>query len=122
MIKKEKVKVIYSESKDNFRILLSKTEVNGCHLYSFFTITTLELSTKPENMWQNKQEKPILIKKLIYIFEQEVVVKTVVLSFDFGSSLVILEIVKAKRGKNNQRDKNVEYPAVERSNSLGFWH
>jgi len=92
------------------------TDVIFIHLLS---ITTAELSTK---LWQNEQERPIVIKKLICTLEQEVVVKTTVLSFDFGSTLVIPEIIRAKRGKNNQRDKNVKYPVVERRNSLGFWH
>lgn len=36
MINEEEVKAIHSESKVTFKILLSKPEVNSCHLYSSF--------------------------------------------------------------------------------------
>lgn len=118
MINKEKV--IHSQSKDNFRILLSKTEVNWCHLYSPFDYHNIRAFHKIWKYVAERARKAHADKEINLCFGTGSCVKTVVLSFDFGSSLVIPEIMKAKTGKNNQRDKNVEYPVVERSNSLGF--
>lgn len=61
-------------------------------------ITATELCINPQNLWQNKKEVSVLMKKLIHIPKYEFII---VLSFNLSGTLVTPEIIRAKRGNNN---------------------